>query len=198
MKQAETLPLASKPKSVPKTAQSKTVRSNSQTVVGSARNRETMTSAGQPMHDSVLGLVHVLSRQIGRAFDGELEARFGLNHAEWRVMLTLAAAPGVTSVEIIECWSMDKMAVSRAVGGLERRGYVRRKQNKQDRRRYSLTLTSQGKKAYAWILPHTMARHRELLDCISANESAALKRILRKLNDRAMTLALGPIENGPN
>ena len=41
--------------------------------------------------DKPLSLVHVLSNRIGRAFHGEIETKFGITIAEWRVLLTLAS-----------------------------------------------------------------------------------------------------------
>ena len=50
--------------------------------------------------DKPLSLVHVLSNRIGRAFHGEIETKFGITIAEWRVMLTLASEKGGGSVYI--------------------------------------------------------------------------------------------------
>lgn len=161
-----------------------------------ASSRETITSAGHPVRESVLALTHVLSSQIGRAFDGELETNFGISHAEWRVILTLAAAPGATSVDIVNSWAMDKMAVSRAVAKLARNGLVRRQQNRRDRRRFTLTLTAKGSALHARVLPHANARYRELLACLSERELGDLRRGLQKLADRAMELAERPVGKG--
>lgn len=137
----------------------------------------------------MLALTHVLSNQIGRAFYKKIEGKFGLSLAEWRVTMTLALNPGTTSVVIINNWTMDKMAVSRAVTRLEQRGFVQRKKNKKDRRSYSLSLTPKGKRTYQQILPHANARYHELLSSLTAAEIKALRKSLEKLNQRAINLA---------
>ena len=42
------------------------------------RNRTLSGHAGHPVVGNVLALTHVLSNQIGRAFDSQIEGRFGL------------------------------------------------------------------------------------------------------------------------
>ncbi len=157
-----------------------------------SKNRPATASkkvADHPILGNILALTHVLSNQIGRAFDKKIEIKFGLSLAEWRVMMTLALDPGATSVAIINSWAMDKMAISRAVARLEERGFVHRKKNAKDRRSYSLSLTPKGKRAYHQVLPHANARYHELLSSLSSTEIASLRKSLEKLNKRAIALA---------
>lgn len=145
--------------------------------------------AGHPVVGNVLALTHVLSNQIGRAFDSQIEGRFGLSLSEWRVMLTLALDPGASSIDIINSWAMDKMAISRAVSKLERNGLVRRQRNKHDRRSYSLSLTARGKRTYDRVLPYANERYHDLLSCLTGRELNGLRRALDKLNSRAVELS---------
>jgi DNA-binding MarR family transcriptional regulator len=152
-------------------------------------------ASGQPGHPvlgNVLALTHVVSNHISRAFDNEIEGRYDLSLSEWRVMLTLAHEPGATAVVIINNWTMDKMAVSRAVSKLEARGLIRRKQNTEDRRSYSLSLTARGRKTYDGILPYANQRYHELLEPLNTRELDALKNALEKLNRRAIDLSEVP------
>jgi DNA-binding MarR family transcriptional regulator len=135
----------------------------------------------QPHALNVLASIHVLSRQIGRAFYGEIARRYGVGVPEWRVMLTLARRPAATSGEIAAQWAMEKMAVSRAVRRLERAGLVARRRVSNDRRRRALRLTAAGRRLYARILPAADARYRAIMACLGPAERAGLRRSLARL-----------------
>jgi DNA-binding MarR family transcriptional regulator len=140
-------------------------------------------------HPNLLVSIHVLSSLIGRAFYGDLDDRFGIGVAEWRVLLTLADLGEATSVEIASAWAMEKMAISRAVRWLEEHGYVRRRADPRDKRRQVLKLARSGRRFHGRILPVANARYREITGSLDHDEVAALRRFLERLIDRTARLA---------
>lgn len=130
---------------------------------------------------NLLAAVHMLSNRIGRAFDPELQGRFGVGVPEWRVVLMLAQRPGASMAEISDLWAMDKMTVSRAVARLEAAGRVRRSRSAADRRRFELELTAAGRTLYAEIEPSATARYRDILAALDEAEKAQLATLLGKL-----------------
>ena len=141
--------------------------------------------------ENVLGLVHVLSSLIGRAFHGEIAVRHRISLPEWRVLVTLANRPGATGAEIVARWAMQPMMASRAIRQLKRRGWIERKVNAADRRSYALWLTDRGRAALRRAGPHAGRRYEQLIGTLSARELAALQRALLKLVQRAKLLAEG-------
>jgi len=139
--------------------------------------------------ENVLGLVHVLSSLIGRAFHGEISVRHRISLPEWRVLVTLANRPGATGAEIVERWAMQPMTASRAIRQLRRRGWIERRVNAADRRSFALWLTERGRAALRRAGPHAGRRYDELVGTLSARELAALQRALLKLTQRAKQLA---------
>ncbi|MEC7488197.1 MAG: MarR family winged helix-turn-helix transcriptional regulator [Pseudomonadota bacterium] len=135
-----------------------------------------------------LSLVHVLSNRIDRAFYGEIETRFGITLAEWRVMLTLTSEPGISATEITDRWAMEKMAVNRAVQHLIDQKLVVRARNANDGRRYKLNLTDKGQELYEKIAPSANRRYGELMSVIDKRESETLIAALRKIIERAEEL----------
>jgi DNA-binding MarR family transcriptional regulator len=135
-----------------------------------------------------LSLVHVLSSRIGRAFYSEIETRFGISIAEWRVVITIEAEPGICAAEITNRWALEKMSVNRAIQRLHNDGYVSRTRDPEDGRSYRLELTDKGKALYARIAPTANARYNELMSVLNEDESAALLAALSKLIDKAETL----------
>ena len=135
-----------------------------------------------------LSLVHILSNRIGRAFYGEVETKFGVTIAEWRVMLTLAAEPGVSAAEITNRWAIEKMAVNRAIQRLVDNGHVSRIRDPDDRRSYQLALTAKGNKLYEKITPQADKRYNELISAVSEDELNTMVEALRKMIRRAEEL----------
>jgi len=131
-----------------------------------------------------LSLVHVLSNRIDRAFYGEIETRFGITLAEWRVMLTLTSEPGISAAEITSRWAMEKMAVNRAIQHLIDQNFVVRARNPNDGRRYKLNLSDNGQKLYEKIAPAANRRYGELMSVIDKRESETLIAALQKIIER--------------
>ena len=141
--------------------------------------------------DNVLGLVHVLSSLIGRAFHGEVALRHRLSLPEWRVLVTLVNHPGSTAAEIVERWAMQPMTASRAIRQLKRRGWIERKVRRDDRRSYALWLTEKGSVAHRRVAPDANRRYHEIVGCLSRRELAGLEDALTRLTQRTRRLAEG-------
>jgi DNA-binding MarR family transcriptional regulator len=141
--------------------------------------------------DNILGLVHVLSSLISRAFHGQVVVRHRVALPEWRVLVTLANHPGSTAAEIVERWAMQSMMASRAIRQLKRRGWIERKVRRDDRRSYALWLTDAGRRAYRRVRPHANRRYYDLVGALQPRELAALERALQRLTQRARQLAAG-------
>ena len=139
--------------------------------------------------DNVLGLVHVLSSLIGRAFHGQVALRHRISLPEWRVLVTLANHPGSTAAEIVERWAMQPMMASRAIRQLKRRGWVERKVRRDDRRSYALWLSDRGRQAYRRERPDANQRYHEIVGTLAPGELAMLESALRRLTQRTRRLA---------
>jgi len=141
---------------------------------------EKRAGVGSNREDHVLALVHMLSNRIGQAFASELR-RFGVTAAEWRVILTLGSRHRASGQEITGRWAMDKMAVNRAIAGLERRELVTKTKNHRDRRTIDVSLTASGRALYAELLPAANARYRKLMRCLNRSEARQLRDLLANM-----------------
>jgi len=138
--------------------------------------------------DKPLSLVHMLSNRISRAFFDEVETKYGVSLAEWRVILTLVSESGVSGADITNRWAMEKMAVNRAVQRLVDTGYVARTRDPDDRRSYRLTLTAKGTRLHDKIAPAANKRYAELTSSVSRDELEAMVATLRTMIARAEEL----------
>jgi DNA-binding MarR family transcriptional regulator len=125
----------------------------------------------------LLLLVNLTARPFARRY--EKQHRLALS--EWRVMLVLAESPGLSSAEIAERLGLDKMAVSRAVRGLERRGRLGRRADPRDGRRWALHLSAAGRALFRKIAPSAIDREAALFGILTASERARLDAILDRL-----------------
>src|SRR3954468_1221087 len=67
------------------------------------------------------------------------------------------------------------------VKNLEKRGLVQRKQSSDDRRYFSLHLTSKGKSLISEIFPKQAAKISQVLEVLTAEEQSQLARLCKKL-----------------
>jgi DNA-binding MarR family transcriptional regulator len=124
----------------------------------------------------VVALAHAISRNLGRAYESE-----DLAIPEWRVLAVVSQADFVAARDVVRRTPMDKMAVSRAVASLERRGLVVRKTDARDRRVYSLSLSPQGRALFRRVARLASAYEKRLLSSFSEDEQQTLRSLLARL-----------------
>jgi len=105
---------------------------------------------------------------------------FGLTVTQWRVMAALGRFAPLTASDVGQRIVMDKVAVSRAVAALMKRGLVERATDRADRRRASLRLSPRGRAMHARIVPIALGYEQHLYKVLSAEE----KRRFDALTDR--------------
>ena len=127
----------------------------------------------------------ILAEGVSRALSRIYKEKYRLGVPEWRVLAHLGQYAPITARDIGAHSRMHKTKVSRAVVELERLGLVSRTGSAADRREALLTLTANGKAAYADLAPKAADFARHLLDDLSAAERKALEeaidRLLKKL-----------------
>lgn len=89
---------------------------------------------------------------------------------EWRAMVVLASHPGVAAADVAESTGLDKMAVSRAIAGLDKAGRLVRKEDPADQRRSRLYLSAEGQRLFTKVGRTAKKREAELFTGIPAEE----------------------------
>ncbi|UVK37480.1 MarR family transcriptional regulator [Mesorhizobium sp. AR10] len=115
-----------------------------------------------------------LADAVSREFAGIYKDSHGLTRPEWRTLSGLGQHGTMTASAIGEQSAMHKTKVSRAVAELERRRWLTRTPDENDRRVEHLTLTKAGLAAYREMVPLAKAFERELLAKLSDGERAAI------------------------
>ncbi|MCI4646090.1 MAG: MarR family transcriptional regulator [Hyphomonadaceae bacterium] len=146
-------------------------------------NTEENTGSGPTLSlsDFLPYRLSVLSNTISSSIAARYQSAFGLTIWQWRVMAVLGETPGLTASQVAARTAMDKVAVSRAVAGLEDVGRLQRVRDESDGRAARLNLTPEGQAVYSQIVPIALASERDLLAGLSADERGALGELLVKL-----------------
>lgn len=130
----------------------------------------------------------ILTNRISRAIAKRYAKAFDLSIPEWRIVAVLGRRRGLSAKEIAEATEMDKVAVSRAVARLVRKGRVAATPDPHDARRQMLSLTREGEAVHARIAPLALASEQTLLEALSARERAELDRLIDRLLEAAARL----------
>ena len=131
-----------------------------------------------------------VARQLRVGFDQSVE-KSGLTRAKWSLIATVARNPGATQRVIAEALEVREITAGRLVDRLCDEGYLKRKDNPNDRRAYSVHLTPTAQplmntldelakiyegKIFAGFETADLERLDALLDRISRNVSAVRSR----------------------
>ncbi len=134
----------------------------------------------------------VLAQLVSQALHDLYAGPFGLSVTQWRVMAALGRFAPLTASEVGQRIVMDKVAVSRAVAGLMKRGLVERATDRNDRRRASLRLGVRGRAMHARIVPLALDYEERLYKVLNADE----RRAFDALSDRLFAHAKSLREHG--
>ena len=126
-------------------------------------------------------LSNTVSTTVARAYD----KRFDVSIPEWRVIAILGRFPGLSAVEVAERTMLDKVAVSRAVTKLIKKGRIDRVFADADKRRSILNLTDEGQKLHDEIATLALDFERDLVEGLSSEELGQLNNLMERLLARA-------------
>lgn len=99
---------------------------------------------------------------------------YGLSREEWRLLLLLADAQELTSLELAQRTTLDKVQVSRAADRLEKKNLIGRSISASDRRLRVYTCTQKGHALFEQVFPKVAGE----ADAIFGNMSEADKKCL--------------------
>ncbi|MDM0106806.1 MarR family winged helix-turn-helix transcriptional regulator [Variovorax sp. J22R24] len=133
------------------------------------------------LEDSVFFKLVRVVNLTARPFQQRVGRRHQLTLNEWRAMAVLGAQPGLTATQVADLTGLDKMAVSRALAGLQRHKRLHRHEDPTDLRRSRLYLSSIGKELYATVSAQAREREAELFARVDPAELREMNATLDKL-----------------
>jgi DNA-binding MarR family transcriptional regulator len=133
----------------------------------------------------------VLAQLVSESLHDLYAGPFGLTVTQWRVMAALGRFAPLTASDVGQRIVMDKVAVSRAVAGLMKRGLVERAPDRRDRRRAPLKLSARGRAMHGRIVPIALAYEARLYEALTEAERRQFDALSERLFARAGKLRAG-------
>lgn len=106
------------------------------------------------------------------------ERGFDITAEQWGILRVLWEEEGLSQKEVGDRLFKDKPNVTRIVDAMERKGMLFRQPVHNDRRKYSLYLTRDGKKLQAELLPIAQEILKKATNSLNNNELESLKNLL--------------------
>lgn len=114
--------------------------------------------------------------------DGKLAA-CGLSPMEWRILATLHQRAPCTVSDISDITTVDRFRVGRGLKTLMDKGFVANKEDRSDRRRRRIVLTTDGKQAYQNAFTIMREVYLSNFEGVTDEEYDQLMRLLRRIKD---------------
>jgi MarR family transcriptional regulator, transcriptional regulator for hemolysin len=106
---------------------------------------------------------------------------FDITIDQWLVLKTIQENDEISQQKIAEMVFKDLASVTRIIELLVKKNYLTRNINEQDRRRFKLDITNDGKKVIEDIYPLVISNRKQALNDISTDEIVKLKHQLEKI-----------------
>jgi MarR family transcriptional regulator for hemolysin len=102
---------------------------------------ESIFGASKNRRRSLALKLSVIARQLRLSFDQTVE-RSGLTRAKWTLIAAIAGNPGATQRVIAQALEVSEITVGRLIDRLCDEGYLKRRENPNDRRAYRVYLAA--------------------------------------------------------
>jgi DNA-binding MarR family transcriptional regulator len=118
-------------------------------------------------------------RDAARVYKGR---RNPLTTPQWRTIGILANYEPLTATELCRITMLDKVAISRALAQLQRRGFVRREPSPRDGRARHVSLTAAGWRYYTELVPEMKQQEQTLRALLKDGEAERLFALLGRFD----------------
>ena len=132
-----------------------------------------------------------LSNKMSHELTELYSSKFGLSIQEWQILMVLGEHEELLAVEICSLTAMYKVAVSRAVKKLLSKNLLFKNQSEEDNRRFTLSLSNEGKKLYAKVGSIAVNYEAEIIASLSAAEIEAMDQLFTQLDGILEGIELG-------
>lgn len=122
-----------------------------------------------------------LAHMIIKPVDITITQVFNLSWLEWRTLITVGNAPGISANQLVAYWGFEKMAASRGVQYLLSQKLIRRENDAKDSRRFALYLAPKGQELFSTMWPGAKKHYAEICATLQGDEFLVFCKIVDKL-----------------
>lgn len=138
-------------------------------------------------NESIGYLTGVAYRSINRRLSNNLKASGKkITSEQYGVLKQLWLEEGQTQLDLACKTSKDKPGITRLLNNLEKKGYIERRVNEEDKRCNKIFLTKEGKKLQKIALEIGEKTVRETTSCIDKSELLICKKVLAQISSNLL------------
>lgn len=133
--------------------------------------------------------------QLARTHFDRRATKLGLTRAQWRALKAIARRPGLSQAELANTLDMEPIPVGRVIDRLEKAGFVERRADPGDRRRWRLHLMPKAHAVVGEMEVIAAGLRDDALRGVKSADLAALMRVLAQLKQNLAALESAPGED---
>ena len=123
-----------------------------------------------------------ITRLLRRVFDRR-SLHLGLTRAQWRAMHRIQRVPGLSQTQLAEDLDLEPIAVGRVIDRLERAGFVERRPDPEDRRRWMLHPLPRSAEVMGGMRRVAVNLHDDLLAGVSPADLHTTMAVLAQVKE---------------
>lgn len=110
------------------------------------------------------------------------EQDLALSAAQWDLLSALWQRDGLSQTDLAQTCGRDKAGVTRLIDGLAQLKLVERRRPPDNRRRYAIHLTDEGRRLHKRLLPIAQAVSERALAGLASQQREVLRNALKKVH----------------
>ncbi len=107
-------------------------------------------------------------------------AGFDLTSVQFAALDAIHAHPGIDQAGVAQLIAYDRATIGGVIDRLEQKGWIRRVVSERDRRARELSLTAEGRRVLAALLPIVRGLQDEILEPLTVSDRVRLLKLLRQ------------------
>lgn len=145
----------------------------------------------KPADSTFVYLMQDVTRQLRTHFDRRA-TRFRLTRAQWRALKAIRRKEGLSQTELAEFLDMEPIPVGRVIDRLQKTGYIERRADPRDRRRWCLHLTPKAHAVVDEMEIIASGLRNDAVRGVTREDFATLLRVLARLKENLVALDSAP------
>lgn len=129
-----------------------------------------------------------VARLMRTVFERRVRA-LGLTRAQWLVIARVRRRPGLSQSEIADLLEIEKASAGRLIDRMQAKGWLERRDDRNDRRVYRVHLTRKAERIHASIWPLAEATVDEALGDLSSEERRRLAGLMTRVKTKLQAIA---------
>ena len=141
----------------------------------------------KPAENSLFYMLHDATRQLRKHFDRRA-TRLELTRAQWRALKATSRDEGLSQAELAEQLEMEPIPVGRVIDRLEKTGFIERRADPADRRRWRLYPTAKAHAVVGEMEEIAAGLRKDALRGVDQGDLDALMRVLGQIKENLAVL----------